>query len=322
MGVKGTPEAQRLRKLGVELSPGRVNDVLARVEGYLNLLPVGAKAVQKARSASNASFRQVAQKMAVPLGRTFNKNPLLVKANSRKINQEIGGAFKDGYGTAWGDIPISDAFTDSAETIALKGADKLGKGKQKALFRLLDDIKGKSAGDTDSLLRQAVLTGKPGKIRDYNNVIRTMRTRLRKDLPKDNQRLLRELDKQYGKYSAVKNATTRSGAEKASGDFTMTDLLGGNAQAGHKSLRAVGKGPYTQYLDDAFKAIGDEHQPLLTASRAMIQRIPSFGTGSVGRRLAGTGLGQESTRKAVEKYYPDLLRKYISGARLGAAYEE
>jgi hypothetical protein len=340
MGVKGKPSAARIRDLGGEPSAGQMNEFLNRIEKFMNLgvIPGSAKAVEKARNASGKSLVRTAQKMADPKNRVFNESRWLEPLKSKQVNKEIKKAFDEGYDVAWG----TGAQLQTGTQAAMRGAvtrrinELPGKKQTKNMKDLWKEIEDAlqdpdvSVKTIDELLKNMVrgAGNNPGKVRAWNAILKDVRKAMRNGLPNNRKEMLDRLDGKYAHYAALRNAVRTRAATRGTiisdpGQITMPDLLTGQTQAANKYVLGIGDEPYNQFLDDAFEMIGTQQEPLLGTARAILKEIPDiFQTGRLGRRIAGTGLGQRRLRELARDHYPDALRNWYSGARFGAAYED
>ncbi|GAG29239.1 unnamed protein product, partial [marine sediment metagenome] len=103
-------------------------------------------------------------------------------------------------------------------------------------------------------------------------------------------------------------------------------LATGVSQVGKKRRTGRGKAPLQGLSNDWFRVKGPEKGIIPTKALRIIQSplLSDYSglQGSINRRIAGTGIGQAKVRKALNSPMADELRKYISSARLGAAYED
>lgn len=331
-GIKGSPAAQRLRAEGVKLTAGQQNEVLRRIEGFMNLLPFTAKGVERSRERSYNSLLRKMQNKADPEERLFNKSLLQERMSPKEINAAMYKSFNDGYATAWGSTAqVTSSGVTKMGNALTSNLHKMTNGQQKAITRLAQELEEKlmnpanSLKDVDDLLRAYRKNpGKdPAKVRVYNQTLSDVRAALRGELPEQNQQLLSKLDEKYRKFKVLQNASTAAAAERRAGVLTLEDLQAGNRQATSQFQRSMGQEPFGSMLDDYAKARGQPKEPLLGVSRAIVKEIPdAFQTRHLQSVLGGTAPWQKPIRDWTEKHYPGVLRKWYSAARLGGAAAE
>lgn len=331
-GIKGSRAAQRLKDMGVKLTAGQQNEVLKRIEGFMNLLPSTAKGVERSRERSYNSLLRKMQAKADPEGRLFNASMMMERQTPKEINRALYQTFKEGYESAWGQTgQISPTGISRMEQALTGNLHKMTAGQQKATQRLGAEIAEKlgdprnSLKDVDDLIREYWKNpGKnPAKVRVFNQMLKDVRGSLRNELPEPQRQLLSQLDDKYKKFKVLQNASTAAAAEKRAGVITLEDLQQGNRQVTSQFQRSMGDEPFGNMLDDYAKVRGQPKEPLLGTSRAIIKEIPDvLQTRHLQSVLGGTAPWQGPLRKAIEKHYPEELRKLYSAARLGAAYED
>jgi hypothetical protein len=341
-GARGTEAAQRLRDAGAKLTAGQtLGRPAAALENILTVTPFFARPLARARQKSEESISRIAMREAAPPTiatlKTAKPVPMEVKNMGQKGVDELYDGFQQGYNDAWGAMrSLNPRVGGKIDYIAKQGKKRLTKGQRRKVDNVLSDMNDVykaspdgSAQELDVILKNAIVGSK--KSREVDRVIKDIRQTLRSGLPKESQTALKRLDEKWPKYLAVEAAAAvPASAKKAKvgvpGEFGVDELFAGSAKAGTTRTTGRGKSPLQGIVNDWYRIKGAEKGILPTKALRIIQS-PLFSDysglqGTINRRIAGTGLGQKAARDLMQEEWAKQLRYGISGARLGAAYED
>lgn len=321
-GMKLKPEAERMRDLGIEVTPGQSIPFFKRAEDIAEVSPFFARATKKMKKASQETAHRAALKQAAAPGATVSK------AGHEGV-AELKKGYEAAYASAWGPVDnLDSSAVPRTLTVGSYGAKRLGKKDTNTIRRVQDDIIKLVTGDPnvsgkqlDEAIRKSLMNTK--KSRDLDEVLTEMRQTLRSGLPRESQAALSAIDAQYPKYLAVKEAARTMGALGEKGHFDAQDLMTGIKAIG-RGRESTGQAPLQAFADDVMATVGQRPGPQpLSWWRRMSDITPTIGPQkTMAKMITGQAKGQPTLRKALESEAARKLRYGITGARLGAALEE
>lgn len=366
-GARGTPKMQEYIAKGYRPTPGEVVPAFNRAEQILRRFPSFSRGLRRMDMETEQSMNLLAFKEAAPptpasvrrsvRGQKANLKPVEVNDIGQMGTRKLKKAFDAAYKAASPKLrdldptPLMDALVNAGQTMRV-----LGKGERAAAERALGDVlkwvnkaPDKSTRDIEKALKK-VLQRKDAS-QDLLDTIQPVIQSLRSGLPAPHQKVLGEIDKQYGKYVVLNKATGRGEAPMTpvidpadlrryqlnergapnTGMFTLHDLNSANIGANlTKRGSGLGKAPMQDFISDLSVLTGKEIGMLPSMSVRVREAFPDPMGASyrLGRRIAGTHPKQLANKaahprnpeeEAMRAYY---LRMFGSPTRAAAAYED
>lgn len=333
-GAIGREAANRLQDAGVQVTAGqKLGGLAQKWENNLALFPMIARPMDAARDKFDRTLIRTALRDAAPPqpGTLLSDAPkeLQLPERHREAREVLKQAFEKNYEDAF--TPINRMPQETVQQLGQIVQDslpRLTEAESTILKRTIKDVNkiassnpDASLAKVDKVLRDAITGSK--EMRELDGALKSLQDTIRASQPAPNQKALQLLDSKYPKFVAIRNATGTLPASKRAGEITLDDLNAGARAAANKYTRGGETQPFMQFLDDAFETRGEVPGVIPTQSRRFIQAVPGFGVaGTINRRIAGEGIGQKQARKILESELAKQLRYGVSGARLGAAYED
>ena len=319
-GIKKSDEAAKLLDEGVYLTPGMVTDspALRGLENAAEVTPFLARGTKKAREAAQESFNAAALRNAVPDQYVDDVTDIGTAGGA-----QIKEAVEKGYREAWGEVEIPAAQMASMYRYAQEAAENFGKKGARVLKNIQDDIeRGVDIQQLDKSMREALSSTAARKDPRLTAAIRSLREDLRSNLPEVNQEALRVMDSNYPDYLTVRKAISK--AAEGGGEFTPRQLMQSSRQVGGEAQTAAGNAPLQDFAAAGIDTIDTKvgGQPLEWFRRLAGAAPSPPGMRGAGQILTGQTEVQKQALTPGYNYLEELLRGYVSPARVGAAYEE
>lgn len=318
-GIGKTKAAQELLDEGVYLTPGQAADSMSvsMLENAAEVTPFLARGTKKAKEAALESFNANVLKKAVPKAMS-GKVTKFGQEGARQMEDVIDNAYK----AAWKDASVPPATLRQVYMGAQDAMQNLAKKDSLAIKRILREFEGDiDVAKLDDILR-AELKSAGSKRHALSESLKGLRQTLRQGLPDENLAKLIEVDAAYPNYLAAMRASSRAAENK--GVFTPQQLIQAGRQVGGVTKAGTGRAPLQDIATAGTETVGQKigGQPL-----EFMRRLAGAFPSPPGMRGAGQMLlGQTGPQKAATRYAYDpmaeLLRGYVSPARIGAAYEE
>ena len=321
-GVDITDYAKTILDNGGFLTAGKAakSKSISGLESVAEVTPFLAKAVEKAQEKAKTSWGNIVTKEAAPLGAK-------ITARGQQGIKQLSAAYDDAYSAAWakadkisnqGRVAFVDAASDGLKYLPKNEANRVVYLASE-FKNVLKELTPKNIKAYDNRLRRAI-DSIPYDNRAYRDTLKAMREALRKGLPEDALKSLKEVDGQYAKYLVVKKATAAAAGE--AGGFTPSQLINAVKSVGGVTRTAMGDAPLQEIATAGKQTIGKKlgGQPL-EWFRRIAGSVPSpVPVQTLSNMVIGQNPLQKAARKTIESETVDALRKYMprSGQVSGA----
>lgn len=326
-GIRGSESAQKLKELGVQLTPGMAGyKWLTGVEDAMEFIPLLGAHVRKGKEKAVRQYSDEVIRQAAPSAEAADR----ITGTGFNAYKQLSGEFDDAYKSAWGSVDSvnPESFKGIAGTL-ITGAKNIPK-KQRNILKPLGEAhvnlfnaikKGEgvatAARQFDDALKTArdqasVLTRK-GKGADLSGIIRDARNLFRDSLGDAGAELDR-LDSLIPSKKAVRDAT--KSAAKNAGDFTPEQLMSASVRRSAGDAASRGEGPLQDIALAGIESISmpNSAEPFNWLRKIMSRAVPGMpGVGTAGRALMGNTPVQKGMKR-LDQMTPDEMIEYILGA--------
>jgi hypothetical protein len=319
VGMRGTPASERMRDMGAELTPGQLKEgIPRRVESLAEyILPSVSKAIKTAKEKSQLTTNKALLNRAKPA----------IAERAPVDMADLNKMWNEAYETAWPGVEVLNTKEGYDGIVkAMSNAIRTQKTDKKiaAMNRVADDVAaiintpGTSLAEVDALLREQLRYKKRGTSRVWDKAIQEVRDAFVSAMPAENRSLLRQLNRDYGKRSAV-GAGMRTANALETGIMKPKDLRSGVRQTSTKRSLEEGRGNLQQEMQDWIEVEGPKLGILPSAMRRFVQGFPEPGRILVraADRAAGN-LPSQRARREMLKRNP-VLRRALQAGKAGAA---
>ncbi len=322
-GIKQTPWAEHLNKMGVRLSPGQASEpgIARSLEYIAGVTPLLARSVQKMKDVSLNTFNKAILNEAAAPGKKVNS-----------IGHEGLQELKQGYEQAYKDAWDKAGTLDDAQLVALitKADDALkltaeAKGPvakiSESLLRYIDDRSTQNLHALDDRIRIERRKLEEAKFpnRELIDSLSEIKETLINSASQETREALKAINGQYGKYKTVQNAAASTsgmfgGKGLEGGVFTGQDL--GNAVKNVSAVgpRAEGTAPLQTEAKAAMETLSRKDPvPFMNDLRGVVKnwQIPGLQEFTVDPLVFGVSnaaMGRTATQRGA-KIMAEYLRK-------------
>jgi hypothetical protein len=307
-GVRPTRSARELSRQGVELTPGQMNPqgALGQLEEVSESLPFGVgTAITKARQGGWRQTRKLVAENSAPPGFTSS-----IPEDPNKAVDILRKGYNDAYKVVEG-IDVTPFGLNTSFRQAVRDRSTLVKKEDaqsvdRFLKSELSAIEGRGMIKSDDLLRIRSNIRELLRARDIStgseklllNAEKAVTDALEAQLPADAMKALKDIDRQYAKFSVFRRAVVKGGDQ----GFTPNQLSAAVKEAADAGEYAAGGGLLRQFSGPAAEVF-TATQP---RTGRMLATLGAFGLGGYGVSqdpllpLVGAGLlyGTATGRRA------------------------
>jgi len=324
-GINKTPEARRLLKEGVPLTPGQASEsgTMRGVEALMSWAPIVGKGTQDARAGSLIEWNKNLLNKVAPEGVT------ITRAGTGGFKQLTRG-FEKAYNEAWksakrfnpqGITKTVDNIVDSARRLNDESRRVL-RNTLEDLGDLTRDFNYQKLSQMDNSLRRGIDSAATKKDWELARALKDVRKNIREAAGPELSKKVAAVDKKYGGFMAISKASGSKNARREGGIMRPGDVLDALYTGKNKEKAKQGLGRLRRFAQQGEATVGrQEIKPLLNMRKAMVRNMPSPpGMGFAGRVVLGESAGQKYAQQFADSLYGRALRNFAAPSRLGAAY--